>query len=172
MILSKRIQVFLLTFLLTLANVVFAVSSDTLDVQHVREELVRTLQQKGVTFIQLGEYVTIVLPADAVFPRYAPRLTENGEHLLQQVIMLLRSYRKVDIKVAGYTDNIGSKKRNDELSRQRARNVADYLWRGGVGARLQFATGYGENRPIASNKTDIGRALNRRIEIRFRELVV
>ena len=74
------------------------------------------------------------------------------------------------IRVEGHTDNIpisgGQFKSNWQLSSVRAANVAELLVeQSGVPADKISAVGYGENRPIASNATDAGRAKNRRVEI-------
>ncbi|HTF95832.1 MAG TPA: OmpA family protein, partial [Cellvibrio sp.] len=61
----------------------------------------------------------------------------------------------------------GSASYNQRLSERRARTVYEYLIAQGIRAdRLEGPVGHGEERPIASNETDEGRALNRRIELK------
>ncbi len=70
------------------------------------------------------------------------------------------------VEISGHTDNVGSRKYNANLSAQRAESVKQYLVQKGVDpARIQ-TKGYGFDRPIASNKTEEGRAKNRRIEFK------
>lgn len=69
------------------------------------------------------------------------------------------------INVAGHTDSIGSARYNQRLSERRARTVKGYLVQKGVPDSSIHAAGYGETRPIASNATAAGRALNRRVEV-------
>jgi OOP family OmpA-OmpF porin len=69
-----------------------------------------------------------------------------------------------NLKLAGYTDNIGSVEANLKLSRDRAEAVKTYLAQQGVDPSKITAQGYGKANPIASNKTDKGRQINRRVE--------
>jgi outer membrane protein OmpA-like peptidoglycan-associated protein len=68
--------------------------------------------------------------------------------------------------VAGHTDNAGSEKYNYDLARIRAENAATYLaTQKKVDPGQVFVMSYGESVPVADNKTDAGRAKNRRVEI-------
>ena len=65
-----------------------------------------------------------------------------------------------------HTDNRGKAASNMELSRQRAVTVVRYLSDvGGISLSRMEAVGYGESRPLQSNRTEQGRAANRRVEI-------
>ncbi|NDU86096.1 MAG: OmpA family protein, partial [Ferrovum sp.] len=77
----------------------------------------------------------------------------------------LSSIKKV--KIAGYTDSIGSAKYNLKLSEKRADAVKSYLVSKGIPASRIHTEGHGLNDPVASNKTREGRAQNRRAEIWF-----
>lgn len=67
--------------------------------------------------------------------------------------------------VAGYTDNTGSTDYNQGLSERRAQAVANYLLaHHGISSTQLIMQGYGETKPIASNATESGQALNRRVE--------
>ena len=68
------------------------------------------------------------------------------------------------LKLAGYTDNIGSVNANLKLSKDRAEAVKTYLSQQGVDPSKITAEGFGKSNPIASNKTDKGRQINRRVE--------
>ena len=69
-----------------------------------------------------------------------------------------------NLKLAGYTDNVGSVDYNLRLSRDRAMSVKTYLVSKGVQDAQVQAEGYGKANPIASNKTAKGRQTNRRVE--------
>lgn len=69
-----------------------------------------------------------------------------------------------NIIVKGHTDNIGSAESNLILSKNRAQNVAEYLHSKGVPSSMLSTQYYGMTRPIASNDTEEGRAMNRRVE--------
>jgi OOP family OmpA-OmpF porin len=75
--------------------------------------------------------------------------------------------KNLSIKLAGYTDNVGSESSNLRLSKERVNTVKAYLAKQGVGDEHITAVGYGEADPIATNKTAAGRAKNRRVEFTF-----
>jgi OOP family OmpA-OmpF porin len=70
----------------------------------------------------------------------------------------------IRLKLSGHTDNVGSNAYNLQLSKERAESVMNYLVSKGANTSSIEATGYGEERPIATNKTAAGRQLNRRVE--------
>ena len=78
----------------------------------------------------------------------------------------LKECPRVAVRVEGNTDSIGTDAYNQALSERRANSVMSYLTSHGVSASRLTAVGYGESRPIASNETDEGRALNRRVELK------
>lgn len=76
----------------------------------------------------------------------------------------------IKVEIAGHTDNTGSDEYNLELSKRRAQAVVDYLvTKHGVDRSLLMAKGYGEAKPVATNDTDEGRQLNRRVEFKVLE---
>jgi OOP family OmpA-OmpF porin len=72
--------------------------------------------------------------------------------------------KNFSLKLAGHTDNTGSKDLNMRLSKDRAESIKSYLVSKGANASRIEATGYGQTQPIASNKTAAGRQANRRVE--------
>ena len=77
---------------------------------------------------------------------------------------IARQYPKMKIEISGHTDNKGSDEYNQKLSENRAKSVVDYLVEKGITQDQLIFKGYGETKPIASNDTDEGQQLNRRIE--------
>lgn len=69
------------------------------------------------------------------------------------------------VSVEGHTDAVGSDAYNQRLSERRAESVRRYLVEHGIDESRLSTVGYGESRPIASNQTREGRALNRRVEL-------
>jgi outer membrane protein OmpA-like peptidoglycan-associated protein len=84
---------------------------------------------------------------------------------LDKIANIVNRYGKTRLEIAGHTDNTGNAAHNMSLSRHRADSVQSYLYSAGVDGRRMHAYGYGENQPIASNSTDWGRRLNRRVDI-------
>lgn len=86
------------------------------------------------------------------------------QEALQAVAAVLLRSPRVRVEVGGHTDAISSAAYNLRLSQRRAASVRDFLIGAGVDADRLAAVGYGEARPVASNETETGRALNRRVE--------
>jgi OOP family OmpA-OmpF porin len=92
----------------------------------------------------------------------------QSEPTLRKLATLLKSAQAPAVRIEGHMDNIGEAgvAARDTLALGRARMVASWLTTtGGVPANKVSAEGRGRSRPIADNDTDLGRALNRRIEI-------
>jgi len=75
-------------------------------------------------------------------------------------------YPKLVVEIGGHTDDIGKNKTNQILSEKRAESVTQYLVGKGIDPVRIKSKGYGESQPIESNKTEEGRAKNRRIEFK------
>ncbi len=83
---------------------------------------------------------------------------------LDKLSQLLKDNPAMKIEIGGHTDNIGSDQSNQTLSENRAKAVNDYLVKAGIVATRLTYKGYGKTKPIATNDTEEGRALNRRTE--------
>lgn len=83
---------------------------------------------------------------------------------LDRVVAFLKDNRKVEIELSGHTDNRGSDDYNLALSQNRAKAVVDYFIQQGVDASRLIAKGYGETKPVATNDTEEGMQLNRRVQ--------
>jgi SH3 domain-containing YSC84-like protein 1 len=92
-------------------------------------------------------------------------ITSELESLLATAQKTLQDNPDWKIQVEGYTDNIGSKSANEELSRRRAESVTNWLAEHGVDRSRLTAKAYGEAYPAADNSTDEGRGKNRRVEL-------
>ena len=77
----------------------------------------------------------------------------------------LKAAADLKIEVAGHTDNVGTPEANLKLSEERARAVMAALVERGVKAERLTAKGYGQTSPVADNRTEDGRAKNRRVEL-------
>jgi outer membrane protein OmpA-like peptidoglycan-associated protein len=87
--------------------------------------------------------------------------------LLDEAAKVFQQYPTLRIEISGHTDNEGDAAFNMRLSEERAEAVRKYLIDKGIEGRRLVAIGYGQDRPVASNKSAGGRAQNRRIEFRI-----
>ena len=93
-------------------------------------------------------------------------LVPESDFVLSYAVDTLKKYPNLVIEVRGHTDNKGKKKHNLKLSQRRAESVMSYLKAHGV-TNTMTAKGYGEEKPIADNKTAEGRLENRRVTLRI-----
>jgi outer membrane protein OmpA-like peptidoglycan-associated protein len=89
----------------------------------------------------------------------------ESKESITQIVDFLRK-NPFPIEIEGHTDNIGNNESNQKLSVQRAEAVKAELIKQGVDAKLLSSKGLGSSQPIAENKTDWGRAQNRRVTLR------
>jgi OOP family OmpA-OmpF porin len=111
------------------------------------------------------EIAEVIVLKGVNFETASNRLTQDSIGILDKVADTLIARPHIAIEVAGYTDSRGSAAYNRTLSRKRAQAVADYLIKRGVKAENLTAKGYGEENPVADNKTAEGQAENRRVEL-------
>jgi outer membrane protein OmpA-like peptidoglycan-associated protein len=90
----------------------------------------------------------------------------SSDQLIEEIAGILKEHPElVRIEVQGHTDNVGGKAPNKQLSQSRADAVKKALVKRGIDARRLVAKGYGEDKPVADNATEEGRATNRRVQI-------
>ncbi|MDQ6975907.1 MAG: OmpA family protein [Mariprofundaceae bacterium] len=119
-----------------------------LEIQRLQNETLRITMNNEVSF---GFNSSVIKPA---FRR-----------TLNKVSDVLKRYNRSMVRVVGYTDSIGTASYNLQLSRRRADAVAWYMEERGIAAGRIASEGRGESAPRASNQTEAGRQLNRRVEI-------
>jgi len=107
----------------------------------------------------------VVTLGDVLFDTNRAQLKPGGVREVQKLATILGQNPQRKVAIEGFTDSTGSEERNQELSEQRANAVRDVLI--GMGIRPDRITtrGYGKSLPVASNATEAGRQLNRRVEI-------
>ena len=108
----------------------------------------------------LNEYAKTIL-----FDSGKSSIKAQSQAVLNDIIGILKEYPTAKFTVEGHTDSVGSEKLNQRLSDSRANSVKEHLIEHGIDAFRLSALGYGEAKPIDSNKTRKGRANNRRVEI-------
>ncbi|HKY32753.1 MAG TPA: OmpA family protein [Candidatus Polarisedimenticolia bacterium] len=92
-------------------------------------------------------------------------ITPESVAVLEKVAASLKDWPEVRVEIGGHTDSSGAAAHNQELSQRRAESVKSYLEAKGIDPSRMAAKGYGENKPVADNKTKEGRAQNRRVEL-------
>lgn len=91
-------------------------------------------------------------------------LREESFHELDRILPYFEKFPDLKIELSGHTDSVGSDAANQKLSEARASSVREYLIQKGIRIDKIEAVGYGESTPVATNDTDEGRQLNRRVE--------
>lgn len=89
----------------------------------------------------------------------------ESENIIDQVAQLLKENAALKISVEGHTDNVGTAPANQTLSENRAKAVMNAIIAKGIDKARLSSKGWGQTKPIADNKTDDGKAKNRRVEI-------
>lgn len=87
--------------------------------------------------------------------------------VLQAMVVILKEYPGAKFTIEGHTDSDGAAQANLDLSEGRAAAVMGYLVEKGIDASRLSSKGFGETKPIATNKTKTGKALNRRVEVKL-----
>ena len=104
------------------------------------------------------------------FATGSAKLLPKSYKSLDEVSMIMKADDLFQIQIDGHTDAQGDDAKNQVLSDSRAKAVKDYLVSKGVPEARTNATGYGETKPVADNKTAAGRAKNRRVEMKLTSL--
>jgi len=89
----------------------------------------------------------------------------ESQPIIEQIVQMMKSNPELKISVQGHTDNVGSPKSNKTLSEARAKAVIAAIVEEGIDTKRLSALGHGQDKPIADNKTEEGRAKNRRVEL-------
>lgn len=93
-------------------------------------------------------------------------LVESSVKKLQPMLAILTENPDLKIQIDGHSDNFGTTENNQKVSKYRADGVANFFKSQGVKSNRMKLKAYGETKPAASNQTQAGMALNRRVEIR------
>jgi len=123
-------------------------------------EIYKTLQEKlnSIHFdevLLITDKITFNFGSAEILPSSYPELEKIAEILKQ---------KKVRVRIEGHTDDQGDAAFNQQLSEQRAEEIKNYLIGKGLDPERFETVGYGESKPIADNKKEVGRSQNRRVE--------
>ena len=89
----------------------------------------------------------------------------ESQPIIQQIADMLKQNAGLKVSIEGHTDNTGTEKSNQTLSENRAKSVVNALIAKGIDKGRLSYKGWGQSKPVADNKTDEGKAKNRRVEI-------
>jgi OmpA-OmpF porin, OOP family len=116
-------------------------------------DMLKALNDKG--FVAL--YINFDTDKAVIKPESQP--------IIDQIIALLKENSSLKVSIEGHTDNTGTVQRNKTLSEQRAQSVLNAVLKGGIEKERLSSKGWGQDKPVADNKTEEGKAKNRRVEI-------
>ncbi len=119
----------------------------------------------GATVERVGEGIQVTFASGLLFAFDASQVLPNAATNLRNLAVSLNQYPNTNVLIVGHTDASGAADYNQALSERRAQAAADYLVSQGVSASRLHTVGRGETEPVASNATDAGMALNRRVEV-------
>jgi len=92
-------------------------------------------------------------------------IRSESQPIIEQIVQMLKSNPDLKIGVEGHTDNVGNPASNKTLSEARAKSVVSAIVSQGIVAERLIPVGHGQDKPIADNNTEEGRAKNRRVEL-------
>ena len=113
------------------------------------------------TALETDGYVAL----DIHFATGKADILPESQPLIAEIVTLLKTHPDLRVGIEGHTDNVGKAKANKTLSKNRAVSVVQALVADGIAKSRLDPVGYGQEHPVADNRTDEGRALNRRVEI-------
>ncbi len=113
----------------------------------------------------------ITMTSHTAFDTNSTEIKAGFVTTMDKIANVVVHYGKTHLTIVGHTDNVGSNQYNQTLSERRAQAVADYLRNKGVITQRLEPTGRGETSPRATNATEEGRRLNRRVEIIIEPIV-
>ncbi|MBD66323.1 MAG: hypothetical protein CME62_14020 [Halobacteriovoraceae bacterium] len=133
--------------------------------QQELDSVVSNYSEDQAEVYQQGDKVILRLK-DIGFAVGSAEIPEKSKELLSKIDETIERLNANELTIQGHTDATGSNQLNEKLSQQRADSIASYFKNNGQRNTVNIQTvGLGESRPLASNETEEGRALNRRVDI-------
>ena len=126
------------------------------------EELQRQIDTLEAEATERGLVLTL---GDVLFATGSAEIQGGSNPNLEKLVNFLNQYPDRQVVIEGHTDNVGSALFNQNLSRQRAESVRRFLTGRGIDSQRLTVSGFGYERPIASNDSATGRQQNRRVEV-------
>lgn len=154
----------LLIFCLICSNALTALAQAPKSTQHAElDEVIKELETNGYEAVKDKKINLRTIH----YVSGTSQLTLEDKQYLDTIATFLTRVPTVVMEIGGHTDNIGDKKANLKLSQERAVSAMQYVVGKGILVRRIKAVGYGSSQPLSENKTEQGRAQNRRVEMKF-----
>jgi len=131
------------------------------EVRFTQPEILLDEFEEGLQTIEVGQSIVL---ENIFFEFNKTNLLPQSYPELDKVGGFITANQIKEIEIGGHTDSEGSESYNQKLSEGRAQSVVNYLISKGIPAPVLKSRGYGESKPIDTNLTDEGRAVNRRVE--------
>ena len=126
-----------------------------------------TLENKGCPEIAKADIVRITYIGSKIFfENNSDKLKVASLSQLDELAKILYKYEGASLTIEGHTDDVGADDFNMTLSQKRTDSVKQYLIGKGIDSTRLTSIGFGETKPVASNKTKLGKAKNRRVELK------
>lgn len=122
-------------------------------------------KMKRIKVLEEERGLKINLKSKVLFTTGKGVLKQGSYESLDEVVTLINAYPENKILIEGHTDSVGSSANNKKLSLKRANAIKKYVVNKGINKKRIKVVGWGEEKPIASNRTRAGRTTNRRVEI-------
>jgi outer membrane protein OmpA-like peptidoglycan-associated protein len=119
----------------------------------------------GAIVERVGEGIQVTFASGLLYDFDSDAIRPEAALNLSNLAVSLKKYANTELLIVGHTDALGSTAYNQNLSLRRANSASGYLTGQGVGSSRMRSSGRGELEAVASNETEAGRQLNRRIEV-------
>jgi len=137
------------------------------DVQHKLSVLEIALMKQEITANEMLDALNKdgYIALNILFETGKSAIQQESLPIVDQIFELMKSDANLKVSIEGHTDNVGDAVSNKKLSTDRAKTVMDALIAKGVDKSRMSFVGWGQEKPIADNRSEDGRAKNRRVEI-------
>jgi outer membrane protein OmpA-like peptidoglycan-associated protein len=134
---------------------------------HQMDQQAKELDQSiaGAKVERVGEGIEVTFDSGLLFDFDSDRIKPEAAKNLQELARSLNKFGNSNLLIVGHTDSQGEDAYNMSLSQRRANAASAYLQSQGVPVARISTSGRGESEPVATNDTDAGRQLNRRVEV-------
>jgi outer membrane protein OmpA-like peptidoglycan-associated protein len=122
---------------------------------------------KSANIERQGDKLVVRFNSAILFDTGKSKLKPASKKDLSEFAKVLKEYKDTDLVIEGHTDSRGKKAKNKKLSMARAKAVIALLQSQGVDKVRMTGQGYADDKPVADNKTEAGRAQNRRVQIQI-----